>query len=366
MKGMITRMSKDLWKPNKDRFIATLRGETPDRVPYFEMLIESRIVKHILKRDVGSTMAASRGASERDIKVPPPMDANDYLEVVDYIGQDTLLLDALWAPIKYADEKGDFHAIQTGFVKDWSDLDKLILPTWEDDIEPRKKYLEEYVKAAKTKNVAVSYLVGSFFQYCYQYLIGFEDCCLMVYEDKPLLERCFDITLDYYLKMTDIAIEAGIDVLIPGDDVAYRTGTFIKPDMFEEIWLGRMQKIVRKGREAGLPIMFHSCGNLTGIMDSIICKLDIDCLHPIEPYSMDIYDIKQKYHDHFCVAGNMDIAGPLAFGTPKETYDEAVKMIETLKVGGKYIFCSNHSITNDIPPENFDAMLQALKDVGAY
>ena len=40
--------------------------------------------------------------------------------------------------------------------------------------------------------------------------------------------------------------------------------------------------------------------------------------------------------------------------------------MSTLKTGGKYILASSHSITNDIPPENFDAMLQALWDHGRY
>ena len=112
--------------------------------------------------------------------------------------------------------------------------------------------------------------------------------------------------------------------------------------------------------------MFHSCGNLTYILDSVISELGIDCLYPVEPYSMDIYDIKPRYQDRFCIAGNLDIAGPFANGTPEEAYDEAKKLISTLKVGGKYIFASSHSITDDIPPENFSAVLRALHDYGVY
>ena len=136
--------------------------------------------------------------------------------------------------------------------------------------------------------------------------------------------------------------------------------------MFEELWLERMQKLVKMGKDAGIPVIFHSCGNLNGIMDTVICKLGIDCLHPIEPYSMDIDAIKSEYQDQFCIAGNIDIAGPLAFGTPDEAYREAEKLITAMKPGGKYIFASSHSITNDIPPENFDAMLRALREVGVY
>ena len=56
-------MTADLKKPNKERLLATMRGEIPDRVPHYEILLEARNVKAILGKDVGTTMAASRGTT---------------------------------------------------------------------------------------------------------------------------------------------------------------------------------------------------------------------------------------------------------------------------------------------------------------
>ncbi len=42
-------------------------------------------------------------------------------------------------------------------------------------------------------------------------------------------------------------------------------------------------------------------------------ELDTVMLNPIEPYSMDIFDIKRKYGDKLTLSGNIDIAG-LEFG----------------------------------------------------
>ena len=33
---------------------------------------------------------------------------------------------------------------------------------------------------------------------------------------------------------------------------------------------------------------------MTDVMDDIVMEMGIDVLNPIEPYSMDIFDIKQK------------------------------------------------------------------------
>jgi hypothetical protein len=65
-------------KPNKERIVAALRGQIPDRVPHFEVAIEDKVCKAILGRDVGSTLAASRGASDETF-VTPPMDPKDYI-----------------------------------------------------------------------------------------------------------------------------------------------------------------------------------------------------------------------------------------------------------------------------------------------
>ena len=45
-------MKEDLKKPNIERLLATMRGEIPDRVPNYEILIEARNVESQWSRDV--------------------------------------------------------------------------------------------------------------------------------------------------------------------------------------------------------------------------------------------------------------------------------------------------------------------------
>jgi uroporphyrinogen decarboxylase len=112
--------------------------------------------------------------------------------------------------------------------------------------------------------------------------------------------------------------------------------------------------------------MFHSCGNVTDIMDNIIMEMGIDVLNPIEPYSMDIFEVKKNYGDKLTLSGNIDIAGPLAFGTPEEASEEVRTKMEALKPGGRYILSTNHSIMDDIPPENYRAMIETGLETGVY
>jgi len=358
-------MKEELKKPNIERLLATMKGEIPDRVPNYEILIEAKNVEYLLGRDVGTTMAASRGSSDEAF-FTPPMAPEDFAEICLKTGMDAMTLESLWTPLKYKDRKGDLHIVADSRINDWEALEKSIKPDWENDFKPRRDVIRNYVKVAGENNLGVVWCAGAIFQSCYFFLCDFAEFLAKFCYDREFVETIFDVCTDYYVRVTEIAIEEGISVLFFADDIAFKSGTFVEPDSFKELWLPRARRILQLGKDVGIPLMFHSCGNLTSIMDSIIMEMDLDVLNPIEPYSMDIYDIKEKYGDKLTLSGNIDIAGPLAFGTPDEVREEVREHMEKLKPGGRYIMSTNHSVMDDIPPENYRAMLDAGLEFGVY
>lgn len=352
-------------KPNKERIVAALTGKPHDRVPHFEVAIEDEVVKAILGRDAGSTLAASRGVSD-SAYFTLPMDPHDYIDIVNYTGQDVIGFESLWMPVKYKDEKGDMHLINDGRIKDIEDFDKVIWPTWEDDFAPRKKSFDMYNKAIEGTDIGLFFLTGAIFQSSYEFLGGFEDFLVSIYTNREFVEALMDKCVDFYLKIIDMALDAGLTFLFLADDIAFKQGTLVEPGLFKELWLPRMQKLVKPARDAGVPIMFHSCGNVTGIFEDILMELGVDCINPIEPYSNDIFALKKQFGDKVSFSGNIDIAGPLAFGTPAEVDTEVKEHLEKLMKGGRYVLSTNHSIMNDIPLKNYDAMLNAMYKYGVY
>jgi uroporphyrinogen decarboxylase len=358
-------MKDDYKKPNIERLITTIRGNIADRVPIYEILVEARNVKAILGKDMGTTMSASRGATA-DPFYTPPMDPKYFAEICNNIGMDAMTIESLWTPLKYKDEKGDLKLVNNQYINDMETLENIIEPNWEMDFKPRRDVIREYVKVARENNLGVVWCYGAIFQCCYFFLCEFNQFLLKTMQDKAFVKRIFDICVKYYMKMTEIAIEEGVDVIFLADDIAYKVGPFISNESLTELWLPHMQKMVKQGRDAGLPIMFHSCGNVEPAMDDLIMKMDLDVLNPIEPYSMDIYDIKKRYGDRIGLSGNIDIAGPLAFGKPDAVREEVREHMEKLKPGGRYILSTNHSVMDDLPPENFRAMIDAGLEFGAY
>ena len=148
------------------------------------------------------------------------------------------------------------------------------------------------------------------------FLGGFNDFFVNVYANRELAEALLDMCVEFYLHAIDIALDAGLTFLFLADDVCFKQGTFLEPGLFKELWLPRMQKLVKPAKEAGVPVMFHSCGNVTNIFEDILMELGVDAINPIEPYSNDIFEIKKKYGDKITISGNIDIAGPLSFRNP--------------------------------------------------
>jgi uroporphyrinogen decarboxylase len=125
-------------------------------------------------------------------------------------------------------------------------------------------------------------------------------------------------------------------------------------------------------KELGLYVIKHTDGNLWPIIDMIVDS-GIDCLDPIDPQAgMDIADVKAKYGDRIALKGNVDCAQLMTFGAPEETV-EATK--EALRKGmraadgsvsGGFICSSSNSIHSGVKPENYLALMRAIREYGCY
>lgn len=358
---------KTYGKPNINRLLATFRGEIPDRVPYFEVLIEDKHVEHILGKSAGNTLGASgdaaKGTSD-EVAAARPMDPKDYIQVCRAVGQDAMIIEALWAPLRKMEEDGTLHIINDRSIKSRNDL-KNVIPPRKEDIDVKVGFIKEYLEAAKGTNIGVTLLTGSFFQTNYEFVVGLTDFMVKIVEDLEFVEELMDIAVDYYVKLVKAACEAGIHFLFAADDVAYKSGLFVRPELFKKIWRPRAEKIFAPALKKGIPVMFHSDGKLDSIMDMLI-DMGVSCIHPMDPYSIDYRDYKKRYGSRIALAGNIDIEFPLVKGTPEDVRRDVIEHLKVMKPGGRYVFCSSHSIVNYIPVENYEAMINTFHEYASY
>ena len=352
--------------PDKERLFATLRGEIPDRVPHFEALIEDQHVEKLLGRQAGNTLGIGGDPAKGSeaAEGTRPMHAKDYIELCRIIGQDVIIVENFWTPIKTTKPDGTVGLLNDRSFKSRADMNRVVWPD-ESDMEERLQYIREYVKEARGTGIGVAFCPPCIFQTLYEFVIGLHDCMIMMLEERDLFEELMARSADYAAELVRRALAEGIDLFFLADDFAYNKGLFVRPGLFRELWLPHFDRLAAPAREADVPIIFHSDGKIDDAMEMLL-DMGVSAITPMDPSGIDYRDYKKRYGHRVTLWGNIDITWPLATGTPEEVERDVAEHAEALKPGGRWIAASAHSIVNYIPHENFLAMINAFHRYGLY
>jgi hypothetical protein len=182
-----------------------------------------------------------------------------------------------------------------------------------------------------------------------------------------LMERYLDCQMAFALLFVEAQSKHGIDAVMGGEDWAGKNGPLISPKSFRRLILPRMQKLVQKCHELGLPFIKHTDGNITRIEQELLVESGIDAYQAIEPVAgMDIGYLKQRYGQHLTLMGNIDCGRLLGEGTPEEVAAETRRVIRAAAPGGGFVLTSSNSIHRGVRVENYLAMLETVRKYGAY
>lgn len=141
------------------------------------------------------------------------------------------------------------------------------------------------------------------------------------------------------------------------EDIAFNGTTMFSPDYLRKEFFPRLRKVVDTCHKAGWKFMFHSDGNLMGILDDIV-EAGVDVLNPIETAAgMDIKEIHRRYPE-LNMAGGIDVSTLLPFGTPQQVRDTAIKAIEDAE--GKIMVGSSSEMHHRVPLKNVITLYETV------
>jgi len=158
-------------------------------------------------------------------------------------------------------------------------------------------------------------------------------------------------------------VELGVDGAAIGADYGFNSGPFVSPAVFSRIYapaMGRQCEIVH---QAGLPCLFHSCGNNRLILDQMV-EAGMDAYQAIQPVER-VEEIKQLYGDRLTLWGGVS-TDTLCQGTPDEIRQQVLFSLKHCAPGGGLILSSSHSVVVDTPAANFLAMVETARERGQY
>lgn len=357
--------------PNFDNFRkAVLCQGEPERVPLFELSVDDHIKQIYLDHPVGDleTEAEFFMAAGYDF-VPFTIGIRQTTrgETSGLMGakpaQTNLLkaAEAQYNPFQegtstrmWAEEGEGIIRDQAAFDNyDWPDPDHFDYQS----VESLGKFLPAEAK------VIVN--VGAVFTASWMFM-GMESFCIAVAEKSTLVANLIQKIGATQKRVVENLLQIDcVGAICMPDDLGYTSGLMVNPKILREHVFPWNKQIGDLVRAKGLPYLYHSDGRIEDVIDDLI-ECGFHAIHPCEPSSADIVELKRKYQGRLCLCGNIDLDSTLTLGTPEEVRDEVKLRIGTVGPGGGYCCGSSNSVPEYVPYENYVAMIEAVKDFGTY
>jgi uroporphyrinogen decarboxylase len=181
----------------------------------------------------------------------------------------------------------------------------------------------------------------------------------------PLLDSVADYSTGIGLALIDL----GADAVLTGDDVGMEMGPMISPPMWRKWLKPRLQRVfdAYRARRPDIVLVYHTCGSVLPFVDELI-EMGVDVLNPIQVTAkgMDAAWLKRTYGQRLAFCGGVDQREVLPHGSTGDVEEEVRRRIGELGPGGGYLLAPTHDIQSDTPVENVLAVFEAARRWGAY
>ncbi len=339
----------------RERVAAALRLERPDRIPWLEIGVSGHVFAHV----IGEPMPAGSGFH-------PLADVEAYCVYLSQVIRAAGELGLCGVPLKCWNVAFSAGESTTGARahKRAGAVDGL--PSLEEHIATAPRVADMapircapvYDELMQNTDLFRVLSVGGVYSHA-EASMGTAEFAIACHEQPELVQTLCRWMGDRTLEMLDeLLARVEPDAILFADDIAFKTSTFISPQMLRRFVFPQYARISERVARAGLPLMFHSDGNLTEVLEDLI-GLGIACIHPLENLAMDISWVTETFGQRVCRMGNldMDIIERLPAA---QVHREALDLLERLD-GPGYIFASGNSLSPWAPPKNVLAMASAVR-----
>ncbi|NOX56808.1 MAG: hypothetical protein GXP27_20675 [Planctomycetes bacterium] len=341
---------------SRERVFAALERKEPDRVPLVEWVIDEKVMEALLPgcdyfgfNDwIGlDNVALNRSSWSRD--------------GVQFLDEEQRLFRDKWGVIRALGPESSPYPVE-GPIKTPEDLKHYQPPDPEaNDVIAG---IPEIVARYKGRKAITAIGRDAFFNPAH--LRGMENFLMDMIENPKLVHELIEVAQSHDLRANERMIEAGVEVIVFGDDYADKNSPLMSPKHFREFIFPGLKRAVDRAHQAGAYVVKHTDGNIMPILEMIL-EAGVDAINPLEPVAgMDIGLIKQKYGDRVAIIGNIDCGYLLSEASPEEVRRVTRQTLEIAAPGGGFCLSSSNSIHSSVKPENYLAMVETLREFGAY
>ncbi|MCB0202033.1 MAG: hypothetical protein KDI03_18350 [Anaerolineae bacterium] len=198
-------------------------------------------------------------------------------------------------------------------------------------------------------------------------IVGPETNMLMIALYPERYGAFIERTNAFALEICKAQIEAAgglLDGMVIWGDIAYKKDMFFSPDYWRRYFKPGLKAMVDVCHEAGLPVIYHGCGNATRVFPDFI-EMGIDGYNPLEAKAgLDVVDLRRKYGHQLGFVGNMNVM-EWADAPEDELKGIVLRKLNAAK-GGGMIFQSDHSVPSNVSGERYDYVVKLVREYGDY
>jgi uroporphyrinogen decarboxylase len=202
---------------------------------------------------------------------------------------------------------------------------------------------------------------------CLTRLVGQENALMWMGEYPEEMGETVNRLGAFYLEMAKAEIAAGgglLDGFVIWGDVAYKKSMLFSPIYWREYFKPWVARITEAAHAAGLPVIYHGCGNVHAIFEDYI-DAGIDAYNPLEVKAgMDCVDLRKKYGHRIGFCGNSDMQ-VWESGDLQAIKREVLRKLNAAK-GGGMIFQSDHSVSSSVSGKTYDDIVKLVREYGRY
>jgi uroporphyrinogen decarboxylase len=179
-------------------------------------------------------------------------------------------------------------------------------------------------------------------------LTGVKRLCSAFYREPEFVKKMMDQRVEVMLAILERVLQdVELDAFGFWEDMAYKTGPLLAPDIFEEFMVPRYRKICEYLRSQGVDVIgVDSDGDVRSLIP-LWLKAGLNAVWPMEVQAgMDVVEMRKNYGRRLVIFGGIDKRA-LARGK-SQTEAEVDRVWPVVETGG-YIPHTDHSIPPDVP-----------------
>ena len=243
-----------------------------------------------------------------------------------------------------------------GPLYDTDDLDSFDWPTASD--VPGPETVSEEVGELNARGLCTVARCNNPFKFGY-FVRRFEDFLVDCVERPAYARELLERIADVEFACAETAVRAGCQAAMIFGDFADQRSLMISPRTFREVLKPVLADYVSRVRaiRSDTFAFLHSDGNLTDILEDLI-EIGFDAVHPIQPESMDMLEVKRTLGDRLTLFGGVSVQTELPGSHPEDIRTLVRRRIDELGQDGGFMLAPSNTLLPDCPTESIVAMYE--------